>query len=298
MGLDLFKLRVFVAVVDHRGYSAAAEHLGLSQGTVSFHVQSLERHLGAPLVRYEQRAVRLTPAGEQTYRSACRMLRDEQQLVRALHGGHADRAALGASIAFEQAFFFDEVIAPYRRAHPDVLLSLRFGHSVGLAEAVGDHRLDLAYVIGWQVPSGLRYERLHRSRFTLLVARTHPLAEAGVVTPAQVADAGLITAPLDDVEWVHYEKVLREIDLGPADAALEINGIQARVLAAASGLGVLGTFRPDYAGADPDGALTRVPLDRPLPAVEAGLVSRRADTPTDSVRALADWIRHRTGEPA
>lgn len=296
MGLDLFKLRVFVTVVDHNGYSAAAGHLGLSQGTVSFHVHGLERHLGVPLVHYERRAVRLTTAGEQAYRWAQRMLRDEQQLVRSIRGGYGGRATLGASIAFEQAFFIDKVVAPFRRAHPDVLLSVRFGHSVALAEAVRDYRLDLGYVIGWQVPAGLQYEPLHHSRFTLLVGREHPLAREETVTVGQVADAGLIAAPLDDVEWVHYEKVLRELDLGPADVTLEIDGIQARVLAAAACLGVLGIFHPAYAGPDDTGELIPLRLEQAMPSVEAGLVSRPAEVPTGGVRSLREWIRATTTE--
>ncbi|GAA5115442.1 LysR family transcriptional regulator [Pseudonocardia adelaidensis] len=294
MGLDLFKLRVLVAVVDHNGYSAAAGHLGLSQGTVSFHVHGLERHLGVQLLRYERRTVGLTAAGEQVYRWAQRMLRDEQHMVRSLRGGQRGRATLGASIAFEQAFFFDKIVAPYRRAHADVLLSVRFGHSVRLAEAVADHRVDLAYVIGWQVPAGLHYEPLHAARFTLFVARDHPLAREETVTVAQVAGAGLIAAPLDDVERVHYEKVLDDLDLGPTDVTLEIDGIQARVLAAAAGLGVLGVFHPAYAGPVPPGGLAPLNLDRPLPSVEVGLVSRRADAPAGGAKALADWIRTTT----
>ena len=90
MGLDLFKLRVFVTVVDHQGYSAAAGHLGLSQGTVSFHVHGLERLLGVPLVRYEHRAIRLTAAGDQVYRSAQRMLREEQYLTDSIRGPDQD----------------------------------------------------------------------------------------------------------------------------------------------------------------------------------------------------------------
>jgi DNA-binding transcriptional LysR family regulator len=294
VGLDLFKLRVFVTVVDQNGYSAAAGHLGLSQGTVSFHVHGLERHLGVSLVRYERRAVRLTSAGEQVYRWAQRLLRDEQHMVRSVRAGPRGRATLGASIAFEQAYFFDKIVVPYRRAHPDVLLSVRFGHSVGLAEAVADHRVDLAYVIGWQVPAGLHFEPLHPARFTLFAATDHPLAREETVTVAQVAAAGLIAAPLDDVERVHYEKVLDELDLGPTDVTLEIDGIQARVLAAAAGLGVLGTFHPAYAGTSAPNGLAPLRLDRPLPSVEVGLVSRRADTPAGGAGALADCIRTTT----
>jgi len=74
VGLDLFELRVFVTVVDRGGYSAAAEHLGLAQATVSFHVRSLEQRYAVPLMRYEHRAVRLTPAGQRLYQTARIML--------------------------------------------------------------------------------------------------------------------------------------------------------------------------------------------------------------------------------
>lgn len=296
MGLDLFKLRVFVAVVEQRGYSAAAGHLGLSQSTVSFHMHGLERHLGAALVRYENRTIRLTAAGEQAYRSAKRMLRDEQYLTASLRGGHGGRAALGASIAFEQAYFLDGIVAPYRRRHPDVLLSLRFGHSVALADAVADHRVDLAYVIGWHVPAGLRFEHLHRARFALLVTRDHPLAGEEVVGMDQVAAAGLIAAPLDDAEWLHYDKILHEAGLGPEDVALEVDGIQARVLAAASGLGVVSIFLPPYVGPDDLGGLVALHVDREMPTVDVGLVTRRGDSPPPYVQALGDWIRTSTAD--
>lgn len=296
MGLDLVKLRVLVAVVDHHGFTAAAEHLGLSQGTVSFHVHSLERHLDKPLVRYEHRAVRLTDAGQQVYRTARRMLLEEQRLLRDIRRGGGE-VTLGASIAFEQDYFFDRVIGPWRRAHPGTGLLLRFGHSVGLAEAVADHRLDLAYVVGWQVPTALRYERLHDASFTLLVAADHPLAATGTVGIADVARAGLITAPLDGVEWGYYEKVLRELGLSAADRTFEVDGMQARMLAAAAGLGVVGTFRPAWAGPCAVPGLRALALDRPLPTVDVGLVSRRGDA-SESHRTLADRIREVGGAAA
>src|SRR3712207_8909477 len=43
----------------------SARHMHLAQATVSRHVQELERELGSELLRYEQRSVRLTSAGEE-----------------------------------------------------------------------------------------------------------------------------------------------------------------------------------------------------------------------------------------
>ena len=71
MGVDLVKLRVLVAVVEHNGFTAAAEHLGLSQGTVSFHVHSLERLLGKKTLEAEilKEALELTRSKKMLLRS-------------------------------------------------------------------------------------------------------------------------------------------------------------------------------------------------------------------------------------
>jgi DNA-binding transcriptional LysR family regulator len=280
-----------VTVVDRGGYSAAAEHLGLAQATVSFHVRSLEQRYAVPLMRYEHRAVRLRPPGQRLYQTTRIMLAEEEHLVQVISGRHSGQVKLGASMAFEQGFFFTHVVAPFHRAHEDILLSLRFGHSVAIAEAVLEHHLDLGYLIGWHIPSGLRYEALHRAAFTFLVAREHPLASRGTVTVADIAAAGLITAPLDQVEWAHYADVLHEVGLGPADVALEVDGVQARVLATQAGLGVLGVFWPPYAGAAAHSTLTPLSLDQPAPTVDVGIVHRRSDLPSDSVQALHAWLR-------
>ncbi len=299
--LDLFRLLVFVTVVERNGYSAAAEHLGLSQATVSFHVRELTRQLRSPLVSYERRAIHLTAAGEEVYRAAVKMLHDAERLVRAvgeIDRGHGGPLSFGASMAFEQAYFMERVIGPFCRAHPTIRLSVRFGHSVSLAEAVHSHRLDLAYVLGWHRPPGVRYEPLHQAIFTFLVSPDHPLARQEVVTVEEIAQAGLITAPLDDVEWSYYDRVLRACGIEDATPALEIDGVQARVLAAGAGLGVFGTFYPPYAGERAHAPLVALRVDRPLPTQEVGIVSRNTDQPSAAAEALADCLRRLSRSPA
>ena len=154
--LSITRLRIFAAVVEQGGYSAAASSLAISQPTVSFHIRALERAFGTPLVVYRGRRVHLTAAGQALHGLARRTLRDAETLAAQLadlRAGRAGRVRLGASIAFEQAFFFDDVIAPFQQAHPTVELSLRFGHSVHMAEAVRSREIDLAYVRAGTCPA-------------------------------------------------------------------------------------------------------------------------------------------------
>jgi len=62
--LDGTLLKVFVAIIECHGFSAAAERLHKTQSTISQSLQRLEEIVGAPLVYRTSRSVSLTPAGE------------------------------------------------------------------------------------------------------------------------------------------------------------------------------------------------------------------------------------------
>ena len=294
MNLDLFRLRVFVTVVDRGGYSAAARRLNLTQSTVSHHVGELERACGAELVRYRDRSVHITAAGHEVYRAALNMLTEQDHLTASLADlkeGRRGRVRLGASMAFEQKHFFGQVIAPFCRAHPGTLLSLRFGHSRRQAQAVLDHDLDLAYVIRWHLPAEVRFEPLHEIELAFLAARDHPLAGGQPVALDDIGAAGLITAPLTGAETGFYREALRASGLTGDHSVLEIEGQQARFLAAAAGLGVLATFVPDHARTAVFDGLVPLPVNGPLTRAEVGLVRPNGDPYSRTAQALAAWLR-------
>lgn len=293
-GLSLLRLRVFVAVVDHSGLSAAATSLDLGQPTISFHVKALERLLGVPLLAYRGRRMHPTTAGEELYRVASGMLRDAERLaaaVRDIGEGEAGQLHVGASMAFEVSAFFEEVVRPFRSTHPRVRLSFQFGHSVPLAEAVRDERLDLAYVVNWRLPAGASYAPLHDVEFVLMVGGDHPLARRERVTADDVLHAGLITAPLYSQEWPHYDLLLRAAGLSRYRVGLEIDGVQARILAARAGLGVMGVFVPPFAGTLAGSGLQPLRLPEPPPRAEFGVVSRDERSRSPAADAFASWLR-------
>lgn len=294
MALDLFRLLVFVTVVDRGGYSAAARHLNLAQPTVSHHVSELEKALNTPLLHYEQRAVHLTAPGREVYRVALAMLTEQDRLTQSLEDikkGRKGRVRLGASIAFEQIYFMERVIAPFCRSHEGTRLSLRFGHSRREAQAVIDREVDLAYVIRWHLPGEVPFEPLHKATLTFFAPRGHPLAQRERVTADEICAAGLITAPLDSVEYTYYHHILREFGLTGDCSLLEIDGLQSRFLAAEAGLGVVATFIPEYGRDRASGSLLPLPVEGPLTEVEIGLVVRDGEPLSTSAAALAGWLR-------
>lgn len=292
--ISLQRLRVFVTVVDHGGYSAAASQLGLAQPSVSYHVHALERALGAELAIYRDRAIHLTPEGEQVYRSAQTMLNEGDRLgdtIEQMRAGQMGRIAVGASIALEHQFFFDLIVAPYVRDHPEVHLSLRFAHSIELVEAVSTGSLDIAYVNDWQIPPQLDFEPLHTSDLIFLVAPDHELATQHTVTPDEINAAGLIAGPIDTGEAISYHEMLRSSGIRNPRVMIEIDGIQARRLATQAGLGVLATFAPGYAGDHAMDPLRTLRLAGTTPEIEFGMITRAGQPWTPLMEDMASWLR-------
>lgn len=294
LDLDLFRLKVFITVVDRNGFSAAARQLHLAQSTVSHHVSELEKSCGVGLLNYEERTVHLTAAGEQVYQAALFMLAEQDRLGKSLgdlREGRSGRVRLGASMAFEQKYFLSDVVAPFCKAHDGMMLSLRFGHSRREAQAVLDRELDLAYVIKWDLPREAEFEFLHEAELTFLVAHDHPLTRKKSITVDDIAEAGLIAAPLTAPESYYYREVLRERGMEGDHASLEVDGQQARFMIAAAGLGVMATFVPKYARASIEDTLAVLPVEGPLVTVELGLVRRAGEELSSSAKALASWLR-------
>jgi DNA-binding transcriptional LysR family regulator len=294
-GLSLFRLRVFTAVVEAGGYAAAARALDVAQPTVIFHVRALDQIYNSRLVLFQDRKIVMTAAGQAVYRAAKLMLRDAQNLERAVQevrDGQVGQLQIGASMALEVPSFLEHILAPFRHAHPRVRLTIHFGPSIDLAERVRDRELDLAYVLSWHFPEGVHHERLHDAEFVYVVAPHHPLARFDRVTPQQVADAGIIAAPIDSLTWANYTALMRATGVENPNIVVEMDGFQPRVLAAQAGWGVLGMFIPPYARALPLVGLQKLRLDTPPPLTELSLVTSDESLWTPVVASFVQWLRH------
>jgi LysR family hydrogen peroxide-inducible transcriptional activator len=84
--MELQTLRSFLTVARLGSFSRAADHLGLTQPSLSQQIQKLERELGVSLFDRLGRSLRLTPFGDSLLISAERILREAEQARTALEG--------------------------------------------------------------------------------------------------------------------------------------------------------------------------------------------------------------------
>ena len=82
----LTAMRVFVAVVDAQGFSAASRVLSMPLPTVSRKIAELESHLGAQLLVRSTRKVTVTDSGQRYYEEVRRILDDIGEAERQVSG--------------------------------------------------------------------------------------------------------------------------------------------------------------------------------------------------------------------
>jgi LysR family carnitine catabolism transcriptional activator len=156
--MDLRRLRLFLAVVDEGGFTAAARAVHVAQPAVSLAVRELEQELGAPLlVRSRQGAV-LTPAGEALVGPARLALRDVENAAAAvaavtgLVAGRLDLATLPTLAADPVA----ALVGRFRVAHPSVTVRLAAPNDTDeLAEAVRSGLADIGITDEGPATAGL-----------------------------------------------------------------------------------------------------------------------------------------------
>ncbi len=208
--MDRRQVQAFLAVLDHGGFSAAADELGLTQPSVSQSVASWERELGFPLFQRLPRGVRLTTAAGPLVGPARALLRDFSVLdstaaeVRGVRTGSLDLMAI-PTLTHELA----ELVGRFRHRHPEIMVRcgdpgleavedlVRSGEcELGLAESPSAGRGLVAVPVGSQ-PFLLVQPPSHAPRTTLRRAEMAGLEF--VATPLGTSSRALLDDALGGI---------------------------------------------------------------------------------------------------
>ena len=84
--MELEQLRIFTALCEAGGFSAAARRLYKSHSSVSRAVSALERELGVTLCERDRTHFALTAAGERLYAGALELLKEADELEKRVKG--------------------------------------------------------------------------------------------------------------------------------------------------------------------------------------------------------------------
>ena len=193
--MELRHLQHFVAVAEDQHFTRAAERLMVSQSGLSASIRALERELCAPLFVRTTRRVTLTEAGRALLTEAERILaqvRSAQEAVAAVQGVLRGMLSLGTEQCIA-GVHVAQLLAAFRRQHPDVEIRLRQAGSGALAEDVAAGRLDLAFAVTTRADTEqLRWLPLTSEPMTVLCHPSHRLAACATVTPDELGGEAFV----------------------------------------------------------------------------------------------------------
>ncbi|TDO00088.1 LysR family transcriptional regulator [Halomonas ventosae] len=177
--VTLAQWQMLAAVVDHGGFTRAAEAIHKSPSTLNHAVHKLEEQLGVSVMEPVGRQVRLTEAGEMLLRRARQLLENAASLEEV-----ASRLAEGVeaevALAVDQIFPPDalaQALEAFSTAYPHVRVQLHETVLNGGIEMLYDGSADL--VISGLSAQGFLGEPLVRVHFVVVAHPDHPLQHLG-----------------------------------------------------------------------------------------------------------------------
>src|SRR3984957_20654218 len=189
--ITLDQLHTFLAVAEREHVTAAAEALGLSQGSVSGVVRRLEATLGLPLLQRVGRNVQLTDVGRALRQLAVRVLEDVGQIEELRVGYLAfERGELTVAAGRVMgAHRLSGWLAPFVADHPEINVRLALAPMRSLVTMLVEGRADIILAGSAVREPGVEMVVLEHTQLVTVVAAHHPLSWRRTATAALAAHA-------------------------------------------------------------------------------------------------------------
>jgi DNA-binding transcriptional LysR family regulator len=190
--IELRRLRYLVTVADEGHITRAAERLGIQQPPLTRQIRLLETELGVTLFERLPRGVKTTEAGRVVVEEARDVLaRAERIKETAQRAARGEQGRLAVGYTSSAAFhpFVTQQIRAFREARPGVILALAEDGTPELVAGLKEERLDAAFLRSASTDiAGLTLEPLLEEKMVAAVPAGHPLADAGKVALADLAE--------------------------------------------------------------------------------------------------------------
>jgi DNA-binding transcriptional LysR family regulator len=293
------RLGAFVEVARSGSLTRAARILDLTQPALSERLMALERDLGVDLFVRTHRGVRLTDAGRALVPHAERAIAaiaEGRRVVDELRRGKGGRLAVGAAPAVS-TYVLPGVLRLFNRAHPDVELSVRTGHSEEVLDMVLREDVQVGVVRELRHPE-VETSPLYEDELVLVVHRTHRFAERGRIRIADLAPEHLVTFDRASSYTELTQALFREAGIVPR-GTIELDNIDAAKKCVAQGLGV--ALLPRQAVREELAAKTLRPVviagARPIRRRIVAVRRRDAGAAVPTVAAFLELIRTSQAQP-
>jgi DNA-binding transcriptional LysR family regulator len=192
--LDIKHLQYFIEVANFNSFSRAADHLFITQPTISKMIKNLETELGVALFDRSRKQLILTDAGRiileqaKLIDKAFKNLETELDNLTGLKKGHI---RIGLPPIFD-AHYFLKIVGSFHEKYPGITFQLVEDGSKKIEEDVGNNLLDVGVIVLPTKNDIFDYFSFMEEDLKLILHISHPLAEREEVNLAELANESLI----------------------------------------------------------------------------------------------------------
>ena len=291
-GDRLKPLRAFCQTARLGSVSRAAEALYVSQPAITLQLQALERDMGVTLFERSGRRLVPTREGELLYEMAQPLVEGLDALpagfrerVSGLDAGELNIAANSSTILY----LLPKIVEHFRRAHPDVRLTLHPAISADGTDLLRSDAVDLAVGSMLDVPGDLSYAPVYRFEPLLIVPPDHALATKPTLSLEDLSPYPLILPPKRQITYRLIDLVFQQNRV-PYTVALEVGGWEVIKQYVAMGMGISIVSSICLTDADRGKLVTRALHDY-FPSRSYGVVVRKGKYLSPQARAFIELIK-------
>jgi aminoethylphosphonate catabolism LysR family transcriptional regulator len=249
------QLRAFHAVASEGSFTRAAAALHVTQPTLSGQVKALEARFGVRLFDRHGRKVTPTELGRELLDLTRRLFgleAEAEHLLSAAQGLSKGHLRVGA----DAPFHVTAALSAFTRKYPGIRLSLTVGNSAELAQALLEHRLDVAVLANVAGEARFFIRPLRHDRLLAFVARNHPLARRRRLELGELAGQRLVLREQGSATRRVFETAMARRGLAIGEA-LDMNSREAVRETVAAGLGIGVVSESEFGS---DARLRAIPL--------------------------------------
>jgi len=197
--MELRHIRYFLAVAEERNFTRAAARVGIGQPPLSQQIRDLEREVGAALFHRIPQGAELTDAGRAFIEHVRAIPPQAERAVRAAR--RAARGEIGSlRVGYTGSAPFNPIVTAairsFKRAYPDVDLSLEESNTARLIAGLRESLLDAVFLRSEDLGGDdLQLHPLSVEPVVVALPAGHPLAKSSRVELRQLRDEPLILPP-------------------------------------------------------------------------------------------------------
>jgi len=178
--VDIKLLRIFKAVVDAKGVSAAEAELNLANSTISNYLSDLEKRLDMRLCERGRKGFVVTAQGNLVYQASLELLLALQKFRNTINDSHQLLLGELHLICAEHTLGINNycivnAIDKFQKIAPNVNIDISMMESNTIVSAIADNRADIGITVPLQTYSQLINKSLFSEQMSLYCSIRHPL---------------------------------------------------------------------------------------------------------------------------